>query len=265
MIDNTEPVEPIEFPESASDRERFYAQQPKRQTVSRGSARRAYELLRSEIRRGSIDMEQQLDDVQIAKTLGTSRNATRDAMKMLVDDGSISRGRRTGTMVSREIFGFPVSELFALPPHLGDSDSTLSSGTYSDCIREVPAAVAARLDPSIRLVRTIEGWMKADGRPVCRTLLYLGLSEGVPQKTTSYIGGLEYGFELFFGRALGRVETTIEAVSADTKTALELGVAPGSPLLAREMLMVDDAGMASALAFVYARGDRSALLSTTEF
>jgi GntR family transcriptional regulator len=204
------------------------------------SPRRAHDLIRASIRLGLDGGRPFQTEHQLVRMMATSRNALRGAMKLLADEGLLSRRAGQGTRVSGSILSVPLSE------------SVPAAGEV--VVRQlethlVPATPVMRLR-----LRTDDEWIlmneqlvEVDGEPLMLRVAYCPQSR-VPTDLVDHTAanptyeGAELAeiFPRLFGVELGRVENTVEAVPC-------------------ELLLTGADGVPYSLAYCHYRGDRAAL------
>jgi GntR family transcriptional regulator len=220
------------------------------------------DVLRQDLETLSADTGVLPDERLLALQLGTSRNAVREALNLLRDEGLVERRQGRGTLV-------------IAPPVLAGSGShglvnRLDGGRervqYEPLWHyEVPATgtVARRLclgvgDP----VLVLERLTIVDGVRTCLWTTYLRPEDGRKVAATSSGGD---GFQLIeqaLGISLARVEMSVEAVLADESVADLLDVRVGQPLLRFERVVLDSAGETVAVGFGRAPGSRMGMHSS---
>lgn len=228
--------------------------------------RRAYLLLRSGIRSGAYQPEEVLVEDQLIELLATSRNAVRQALQMLAEEGLVDRSPRRGTSVSnslnlaldqrrRPATGGLSTELSWRG---ADVEATKVESRTVPCTSHIQTRLA--LLPG-DLVRMDEYLVTADGEPVAVRVGYIpaditaGDYTPVPRHRSVI-------FERRFKAAFGRSEDSIEAVACEERTARLLGVKEGSPILLVETLSVDAEDVPRELSYNYNRGDRVSILTS---
>lgn len=219
------------------------------------SARRVYDLLRAGIRRGDIGSDESLVEEHLVEALSASRQAVREALQTLAAEGLVTRRRRMGTTVSGAILDVSADQLMHLSP-----DRAVLENSTIETIEEMdlpsPPWMRARLQiPDDEQVRMVEEVIRIQGEALCVRVSYKPLSR-LPLRMVTEVADLATAFEQALDVALGTIETLTEAVSADPLTAELLGVAPGAPLLVREVLLTDADGLPRDLSYTHYRGDR---------
>ncbi|MGF7238471.1 MAG: GntR family transcriptional regulator [Frankia sp.] len=230
------------------------------------SRRRAYDLLRAGIRAGVV--EEQLIEDALTRALWTSRNAVRDALQMLVEEGLVSRRPRHGTNVVRRIASVPLQEL--MPPPTGRPGEAGVRVRQMET-RTVPISgiVANRLATSQEFVTLSEQLIFIDDEAVCLRTAYM-VTDLTPAEAEKSLGVIDAthipsaeAFKLFFGVPMGEVESTIEAIPGERDACRALGMVTGAPVLFRESIHRDVNGRPRMLLYAHYRGDRIALSTLT--
>jgi GntR family transcriptional regulator len=196
----------------------------------------------------------------LAREFFVSRNAVREALATLKDDGLIDRGPRTGTHVAIRKYDHGLDALVGLK-------ETFKG--YGDIRNEVRAAMTVSAPPSVanrlRLrpgepVVFIERLRFLGDLPLSLDMTYL----------TSDVGNevLEHSLETndvfalieeVTGRRLGAANLAVEAVPADAHSAAILQILDSAPVLLMERLTHLDDGRPVDLEYIRMRGDRITL------
>jgi len=200
------------------------------------SPHRVYALLRAAIRSGDLPANTKLDEAELVRELLTSRNAVRLALQNLAFDGLVERRPGVGTVVVSGINEFPIFE----------------------CIEAVIGATAALLPLETRDVTTnafLRSRFGEDAGDTLRMSEFLISTDGINVGVFSRYGlgpaplleaaepvlspGHISWYRRIHNEPPGDISVTVEATSADERTAELLGVSPGHPLLVRETLYCD--------------------------
>lgn len=252
------------------------------------SSRRTYEQLRASIRVGLTDPETQFRELTISQDFGASRNSVRVALAMLAADGLISRGPRRGTILTKQIIDFPVDRV--LPRNFDVDPDTATHGMVvldlETAVLATPEHIAALLETQADRIVSYEQMAIFDGEPIyvrsgvspistdadqyfarlaeCNAAVaaITDASLTVPNDTGIE---LEFVFELLFGVPFGHSRARVEVVAADTHLAKLLGIDEGAPLLLRQQVNYDSAGVAREFSFTHYRGDRCTLTSQRRY
>lgn len=234
------------------------------------SGRRVYELLRMQIRSGEVEPDELLVDTSLVHSLHATRHAVRYALQRLADEGILDRSPRSGTrlrgrIINASLFG----ELHPLAAD--DADQQLAPGTLvvRPTQRGVGYAtdlVASRLRiPVGTRVALTEQELFIDGEPVgIRSVYFLPDPDAEHVIAHFDVGdhdpvSLEAFVERVYGRPVGRSKVTVEAAPSLAGEHDALGLAPGTPILMRTMLIWDTTDRPIAITFTHLRGDRMAL------
>jgi GntR family transcriptional regulator len=248
------------------------------------SPRRAYDLLRLGIRRDLMSRTENLSEGMITKGYATSRNAVREALQILVDEGLVTRLPRFGTKITGRITMLPLHDAggdfakMSTVLSLNDSDRDFTTtptvcvtAAYQELdIKLVPASpiLKGRLEIDDDMVLLVEHLLSTRGEPIYIRAAYLAAGDDVDNRiervrdiySTSHSTPL--AMRELFGTDVGRVETTVEAVPCEPRTSRLLGVEPGAPILLRERLVFGADGKPHELSFTHLRGDRTALFTS---
>jgi GntR family transcriptional regulator len=231
------------------------------------SRRRAHDLLRSGIRDGVLQTS--LAEEALTASLWATRNAVRDALHMLVDEGLISRQPRHGTNVVRRVVAVPLEEL-APPPTGQPGEAPVTVEQLETRTVPINAVVSAKLDTGYETVVLSEQLISIDGEAVCLRTAYL-VTDLSPEEVGDRLVAIDgthmrsaSAFEQFFGVPNGEVESTIEAVPGERDTCALLGVPEGAPVLFRESVHRDVFGKSRMLVYSHYRSDRIAFSSVAK-
>jgi GntR family transcriptional regulator len=233
------------------------------------SPRRIHMLMRAGIRMGLVEPEQHLIEADMIHAFGASRNAVRDAMTLLANDGLVTRVRGAGTVVVGTI-----SKISAFDGQAADESgndfaaiSTETAARYAIATtdeRTVPSTglLRSRLETTDTELRMTEHLISLDRVPFCVFTAYSLLA--FPARSASVReGGLKGSFFEAFGIELGRIDTSIEAIASDSKTSEMLRLPVGAPVLCRERLLFDRDMTPRETSFTYYAGRDVALQSST--
>lgn len=238
------------------------------------SVRRAHVLLRAGIRSGALRADDPLVEADVAEMLSTSRNAVRQALQLLVQEGLVTRGRRHGTNVVRGIVRVALDQRTDNPDRYDGEHDRLEG--QPDPLADVPRFVAellecqvVRASPYLREQLELEGddvWMGehlviARDEPVSVCVTYTPVAAGARHLHLQLRGAER--FQARFGLPFGWADDTLEAVACEGRTAKLLGVEEGSPILLRETVGHAADGRPQELTYKYNRGDRVSVFATT--
>jgi GntR family transcriptional regulator len=198
------------------------------------SPRRVYALLRAAIRSGELPAHSKLDEAALVLELSTSRNAVRLALQNLASDGLVKRQPGVGTVVVSGINAFPIFECIEAVIGATAALHLLETRDVS-----TNAYLRSRFGDSGTL-RMSEFLIRTNGVAVGIFSRYgLGpapaLEEAEPVLSPSNISW----YRRIHNEPPGDISVTVEATSADERTAELLDVTPGYPLLVRETLYSD--------------------------
>jgi GntR family transcriptional regulator len=215
-------------------------------TVRQQSSLRLHGLIRSGIRLGLIPSRGQLVEGQLVDTYATSRNAVREAMSLLADEGLVTRRPGRGTVIVGMIHELALEDI---SPHRGSLTGTDfdNQDDYENIEIEtahipITPLLRKRLRTAETAVWLTEWLMLRGGEPFC---IYINYSLGDSARelgTEPASDGVQAIFRRTYGCELGWIDTTVESLTCDERTGRALMVEPGSPLLFRERLMIDSDG-----------------------
>lgn len=224
-------------------------------------ARRARDLIRHGILRGAYDSGALPPEQDLAKSLGISRNAVRDALDLLRTEGLVQRkpGQGTFAVTNRAVQGMErLRGLFeSLPADAGPVANTVLAAEIVDA----PAFVAERLAlPAGSPVVFIERLRTVDEMPLSLDASYLDAGVAAPLLDVDLVStDVFVMLEERLGLRLAHADLSIEAIAADVASARLLAVEPGAPLLLVERLTSLQDGRPVDFEFVRYRGDRLSL------
>lgn len=197
-------------------------------------------------------------ETRLAAEFGVSRNAVREALSLLRDEGLVTRTPGVGTFVSGAKLGQRLDRLEGLAESLAGHQIPVGNTVLSVCEAAANTFVAHKLGLAEGSpVLFVERLRSAGGLPLSLDTSYL--------RPAAIPGLLDADFarvdifallESELGLTLGWAEVTTEAVSADQPTAKLLRVRTGSPLLLVHRLTHLDDGTPFDLEAIRYRGDR---------
>jgi GntR family transcriptional regulator len=218
------------------------------------SRRRALDLLRSGIRSGAV--RDQLVEMTLTKSLFISRNALREALQVLAREGVVYRRPRYGTLVTRPGISIPLDELMS-------TEDIKKVRVAQQELRRIPAndVIRLQLGGEAESVLLSEQVVYFDGEPMCvrtfylDTLLEVDDARAMLNVIDATHKSTALAFEEFFHRRLGRIANRIQVVAGDPDGCALLGIPPGSPVLLRETVHVDEEGRPWMIGYSHYRGD----------
>ena len=234
---------------------------PRREGVTRSrrradEVRRVRDVLRQDLAALSAGNGVLPDERLLGLRLGTSRNAVREALNLLRDEGLVERRQGRGTVVTAPPVLAGAGARGLVNRVTGGPDRVQYQPLWH---YEVPATgtVADRLglEPG-QPVLVLERLTTVDGVRTCLWTTYLRREDGLEVAATNCPGD---GFDLIeqaLGIAVTQVDMSVEAVLADESVADLLDVRVGQPLLRFERLMLAADGRTVALGFGRAPGSR---------
>jgi GntR family transcriptional regulator len=222
------------------------------------STRRVRDILRASIGDGLTFSRDGLTEDFLVEELGASRNSVREALQLLAEEGLVDRKRRIGTSIAGSIVSVPVSDMVS-----SRIDGELGIRWIEQ--RTVPSNrfVREKLQTDADQVGMIEYLFVLSGQPVGVRSLYFAAGQEIVE--TPIAKSTPDAFKWSFGEELGHVETVLEAVNCDAKTARLLHVSDGTALLVRQDTFYGVSGVPRELAFTHYRPDKISLTHTTEY
>jgi GntR family transcriptional regulator len=196
---------------------------------------------------------------ELTTSLGATRKSIRDALQLLAEEGLVTRQRRAGTVVVGTVQEIPGDEIIADSTTCDDERFTVDQlGTR---VIRSNGHLARLLGARNSEVHVSESLVRINDRPSCIRTSYVANDEHVERLITD-VAPLEESFAYVFGTSLGGVESTIEAITLEPRTAALLGLPAGSPGLMRELVLRDRYGAAREISFTVYRGDAFAIRSS---
>jgi len=199
------------------------------------SPRRIYALLRAAIRSGELPADTKLDEGVLARELMSSRNAVRLALQNLAFDGLVRRQPGVGTVVVSNIMEFPIFECIEAVIGATAALHLLETRDVSS-----NAFLRSRFGEGDETLRMSEFLVSTNGVTVGVFSRY-GLKPAPLLEEVDPVLSPEHisWYRRIHNEPPGDISVTIEATSADERTAELLDVPPGHPLLVRETLYSD--------------------------
>lgn len=226
-------------------------------------AQRLADTLRERIAAGAFEDGVLADERTLAAELGASRNAVRQALGLLRDEGLITRRRGVGTTVVRPKFA-QLDRLTGLAEMLNGYGTVTNEVRVAEVISDAPAAIIEQLKlPAGSTVVHLERVRTLDGRPLSLDSTYL-----TPEIGRDVLNGDLVGRDVFAmieetaGCLLGRCEVAVQAAVADLDTATLLEIAPGAALFRIDRLTRLADGRPVDAEELYVRADRMTLHAT---
>lgn len=224
-------------------------------------ARRARDLIRHEVLRGAYDERALPAESELAKSLGISRNAVRDALDMLRSEGLVQRRPGMGTFAATHKAVQGMERLRGLFESLPADAGPVANTVLAAEMVAAPAFVTESLclEDGAPVV-FIERLRTLGGMPLSLDTSYLDASVAAPLLDTDLVGtDVFVMLEEELGLRLAHADLSIEAIAADVASARLLEVPPGTPLLLVERLTCLEDGRPIDFEFVRYRGDRLSL------
>jgi GntR family transcriptional regulator len=230
--------------------ENYRMRRAARAALQQTSPRRVHDLVRAGIRSGELRPGDRLEELALVRELATSRNAVREALQMLADEGLVTRAPREGTTVVGSVLELPLDDL--IPP---TDSADVAIHRLND--RRIPSTplIRDRLQTSAAEVGVIEQLFTFRGEPIGVWIDYYA-AEVVQPESWDVCPDLRTAFEYIYGTPLGWVETTIEARPCESRTMRLLGLNERIPMLVKEHLLYDVNGVPRDLSYSHYRADR---------
>ncbi|HEX3815419.1 MAG TPA: GntR family transcriptional regulator [Mycobacteriales bacterium] len=228
-------------------------------------ARQVADVVRQQITAGAFPDRTLPDERILGQQLGASRNAVREALGLLREEGLIARRRGVGTRIVAPKYGHGLDRLAGLAEALTGHGSVSNEVRAVHPVRHAPTAIADRLGitPPHDGAVYIERLRRLGGLPLSLDTTYLVEDIGRPLLDRDLTGQDLFDLiEETAGVRLGRAEVAVHAVAADPDTAALLDIPSGAAVFAIERLtrLVD--GRAVDVESIHIRADRLTLHTT---
>lgn len=217
-----------------------------RQTFSR----RVHDLLLASVRSGLFVEDQQLVEDHLINTFDASRNAVREALRQLAEEGVVERHPRSGTIVVRTGVQMHLANVDILG---GSPDRVQLEITEQRMVPSTPL-MRVRLATTDGRVRMIENTFSVGAEVIGVRTAYFRAHFSA----TTYTGSVEMRnvVEQFFGSTVAKISTTVGSSIGDARTNRLLGITPGSPVLSRQQTFFDPEDRPIQITFDHYRADR---------
>ncbi|MFD8612277.1 GntR family transcriptional regulator [Streptomyces sp. NPDC059631] len=201
-------------------------------------ARQVADVLRQRITSGARTGDVLPDERTLGAQFGASRNAVREALALLRDEGLVSRRRGVGTVVETPKYGHGLDRLAGLAETLTGHGTVTNEVRSAGLLAAPPEAITERLElPLGAPVVCVERLRRLDGLPLSLDTSYLPAGIGRRVLDGDLAGRDVFALiEEATGCLLGRAELAVHAVNADPGTAGLLQVPAGSAVFAIERL-----------------------------
>ncbi|PSK98823.1 GntR family transcriptional regulator [Murinocardiopsis flavida] len=227
-------------------------------------AREVADVLRQQITSGRFPDGVLPDEYSLGQRLHASRNAVREALGLLRNEGLITRRRGVGTTVVLPKYGHGLDRLAGLAEALSGHGAVTNEIRAAEAVTELPAVIAERLGVpaaagGVRLERL--RWL--DGLPLSLDSSYLTTDVGTRVLAGDLVGRDVFSLiEETSGHRLGRADVAVHAVTADPDTAALLRIEAGAAVFALERLTHLADGRPVDAESIRIRADRMALRTT---
>jgi GntR family transcriptional regulator len=227
-------------------------------------ARRVADALRQCISAGSFADGVLPGEHTLAERLHASRNAVRDGLSLLREEGLLTRRRGAGTVVVKPAFGHGLDRLAGLAEALAGHGTVTNDVLVAEVAAEPPTTVAERLHLGTdAAVIHIERIRRVDGVPLSLDSTYLSAAIGRDVLRADLASRDIFAvIEESIGCPLGRAEIEVHAANADAKTAALLGIPAGAAIFVIDRLTRLSDGTAVDVELLRIRADRMTLRAT---
>jgi GntR family transcriptional regulator len=220
--------------------------------------------LRQRISSGSFTDGVLPDEHTLAEQLDASRNAVREALGLLRDEGLVTRRRGVGTVAVTPAYGHGLDRLAGLAETLAGHGKVTNEVLVAEAIADPPATVMQRLGLQTGATAVhIERVRRVDGVPVSLDSTYLtaDIGRGVLRddlETRDIFAVIEETT----GAPLGRAEIEVRAANAEPETAALLDVQAGAAIFLIDRLTYLSDGTPVDVELLRIRADRMTLRAT---
>ncbi|GAA1530014.1 GntR family transcriptional regulator [Nocardioides humi] len=230
-------------------------------TARRLLVRRLRDLLRVTLADAAHDVrpERRLGgEAELMSEFAAPRDAVREALSLLADEGLVSRRRGLGTFCTDESFDINVQ----LPAH-GTPMATQFGGRDRLTIRllewswlPAPSAVAQRLDGvgDGDDCLCIDYVLLRNDTPACVITNYLRRQEAASLTPADFVDDF-YAMLSGTGSTIASEDIVLQPRLADPEVADLLGIAAGDPVMWMDQVIRDDRGQAIDFAIVHMHGE----------
>ena len=201
-------------------------------------ARQTADVLRQQITSGAFAGGVLPDEAHLGLHLGASRNAVREALGLLRDEGLITRRRGIGTTVVTPKYGHGLDRLTGLAETLTGYGTVTNEVRTARVVPDPPRAITERLHlPGGAEVVYLERLRSLGGHPLSFDTSWIAPDVGRPLLECDLAHRDVFGLiEEITGAALGGAEITVHAVTADPDTAGLLEIPAGAAVFAIDRL-----------------------------
>lgn len=227
-------------------------------------ALRAADVLRRRISAGGFADGVLPDELTLAEELDASRNAVREALGLLRDEGLLTRRRGVGTVVVTPAYGHGLDRLAGLAEALAGHGTVTNEVLVAETLADPPAQVLGRLRlPAGASAVHIERVRRLDGAPVSLDSTYLTAEIGDAVLRDDLENRDIFAvIEETTGSPLGRADIEVRAANADPETAALLGVPAGAAIFLIDRLTFLPDGTPVDAELLRVRADRMTLRAT---
>jgi DNA-binding GntR family transcriptional regulator len=168
-----------------------------------------------------------------------SRTEVREALVRLTEEGLLHRSPRHGTRLEATPIPWSLTRGMAHPER-----HTVSVDELAAPRRIAPAEVlSAAFGRELESLWQRDEVFTVDGGPICLRSSYWDRgTQGRPVILPDTGTSLARSVELAYDRRFGKLESSLSALTADSRQSAVLGVPVGEPLLWRQTVIADEAG-----------------------
>ncbi|NLU66867.1 GntR family transcriptional regulator [Streptomyces sp. HNM0574] len=219
--------------DSAGERGRWVSSWPRAER-----ARQVADVLRQQVVSGAFPEGTLPDERELGRRLGASRNAVREALGLLRDEGLVARRRGIGTTIVTPKYGHGLDRLTGLAETLTGYGAVTNEVRAARIVARPPGVIAERLGLAEGTEAVyLERLRRLGGEPLSVDTTWLAPDIGRPLLDADLAHRDVFALiEETTGGPLGSAEVTVHAVNADADTAALLGIADGAAVFAIDRL-----------------------------
>lgn len=224
-------------------------------------ARQVADVLRQQITSAAFPDGLLPDEGVLGRHLGASRNAVREALGLLRDEGLVTRRRGIGTTVVTPKYGHGLDRLAGLAETLTGYGPVTNEVRAARLVAHAPRAITRRLGLADGAEAVhLERLRRLGGHPLSVDTTWLAPDVGRAVLDGDLVNRDVFALlEEATGDALGHAEVTVHAVNADADTAGLLEIPGGAAIFAIDRLTRLADGRPVDVEALRVRADRLAL------
>lgn len=191
--------------------------------------------LRTGLRTGTIGADDRLDESVLVRNYSVSRNAVRAALRLLVDEGVVSRAPRAGTVILSGLADVRIDNGVAWAEEEYADHELVTTESRWVASTPIIRRMLATDSPQVFCTEMVD--LLGDEVTLLHTRYCLSPGAGRPAITDALERGFEVLFAETYGSPIGAIDCWVEAKAADERAAAQLGVATGTALMVKSRLL----------------------------